>query len=210
MIEKIKAENKGITLVALLVAIIVLLILATITIKTITGNESIFEQSIEAKEESEIKAEMKIVDLAANQAKTKDKYGDVKEDNLKEALEKNVGKDEVEVEYYQKGDSYFVIFKKSGRKYEVTASGYTKYIGTGENIGILTANPKVGLTPKNQYIVEVTLKTIKENNTNTIQYVWSKTEDKVPTNEEFDNNTKTMTTVAEEDSENEKKCTVAT
>ena len=38
-------ENKGITLIALIITIIVLLILAGITIGTISGNNSVIEQA---------------------------------------------------------------------------------------------------------------------------------------------------------------------
>ena len=66
-------ENKGITLAALLITIIVLLIIATITVTTLSGNNGIVEQTVTAKEESEIKSELKVVDLASNQAKNKNK-----------------------------------------------------------------------------------------------------------------------------------------
>ena len=47
-------ENKGITLAALVITIIVLLIIATITVTTLSGNNGIVEQTVTAKEESEI------------------------------------------------------------------------------------------------------------------------------------------------------------
>ena len=76
--EKInmKSRNKGITLMALVVTVIVLLILATITISTIFGN-SIITRTINAKEQAEINSEIKVIGTASNQAKNMNKYGDL-------------------------------------------------------------------------------------------------------------------------------------
>ena len=52
------SNSSGITLVALIVAIVVLLILASITIANITGNDAPAEKAAQAKNETEIQAEM--------------------------------------------------------------------------------------------------------------------------------------------------------
>ena len=49
-----RKENEGITLIALVITIIVLLILAGITIATLTGNNGILTKTNEAKEQTEI------------------------------------------------------------------------------------------------------------------------------------------------------------
>jgi len=56
--EKILKNNKGITLIALVITIIVLLILAGISIATLTGNNGLLNKTTSAKEENE-KAEYK-------------------------------------------------------------------------------------------------------------------------------------------------------
>ena len=53
MIKKIQTQ-KGITLLALVITIIVLLILAGITIGAITGNNGIIQNALSAKEKTEI------------------------------------------------------------------------------------------------------------------------------------------------------------
>lgn len=53
-IKYMKSKPKGITLVALVVTIVVLLILAGITINMLVGNDSIFNKAQQAKEQSEI------------------------------------------------------------------------------------------------------------------------------------------------------------
>ena len=63
----LKKENKGITLVALVITIIILLILATISIQSLT-NTGLFAKAQEAKEKTQNAAE--------NQAKTLNEYED--------------------------------------------------------------------------------------------------------------------------------------
>ena len=53
MLLKIKKDMKGITLIALVITIIVLLILAGITIGAITGDNGIINQAQSAKTENE-------------------------------------------------------------------------------------------------------------------------------------------------------------
>lgn len=48
--EKIRFNEKGITLIALVITIIVLLILAGVTIATLTGDNRIINKSINSKE----------------------------------------------------------------------------------------------------------------------------------------------------------------
>ena len=67
--ENMKKRNKGITLMTLVITVIVLLILATITISAISGN-NIITNTINAKEKAEIEDEIKLVGIAVNQAKT--------------------------------------------------------------------------------------------------------------------------------------------
>ena len=51
-----KKENEGITLIALVVTIIVLLILAGISIAMLTGENGILKRAREAKEETKIRS----------------------------------------------------------------------------------------------------------------------------------------------------------
>ena len=58
-----KEKEEGITLIALITTIIVLLILAGITIGAITGSNGIIGQAQSAKEETEISQEKEIIDI---------------------------------------------------------------------------------------------------------------------------------------------------
>ena len=68
--NSIKTSN-GITLIALVITIIVLLILAGISIQMITGNNGILQRTTEAKEQTIIGQEKEIIALAYNSALAK-------------------------------------------------------------------------------------------------------------------------------------------
>ena len=70
-------KEKGITLIALAITIVVLLILAGVTIAGITGENGIIGNAKEAKVQSEIGAEKEIIDVSVVQA-----IGDNKRGNL--------------------------------------------------------------------------------------------------------------------------------
>ena len=74
LIKKEKNTNKGITLIALIVTIIVLLILAGVSIATLTGDNGLLNKAGEAKEQTEVaevkdRAQLDILDWQADQLK---------------------------------------------------------------------------------------------------------------------------------------------
>lgn len=71
-----KAKQRGITLIALVITIIVLLILAGVSIATLTGKNGILTQASNAKEQSEIGEEKEAISIAWNGAMT-EKNGEV-------------------------------------------------------------------------------------------------------------------------------------
>ena len=80
-------SQKGITLIALVITIIVLLILASVSITMLTGNNGILQKATTAKEGSaEVEGEEKI-NLAILAVKTQ-KNGGFDQDLLQEELEK--------------------------------------------------------------------------------------------------------------------------
>ena len=81
-------RQKGITLIALIVTIIVLLILAGISIGAITGDNGIINQSQSAKENTEIASEKEILDVSTINAMAKDRNGYVTKDNLDPELDR--------------------------------------------------------------------------------------------------------------------------
>ena len=112
---------RGITLIALIITIIILLILAGVTIGAITGNNSLINQTGEAKESAEIASEKEAIDTATVSAMGKNKYGDLEEQDFQNALDAQVGKEKTEVT--NSGDNFEVLFVDSNRYYEVDANG---------------------------------------------------------------------------------------
>ena len=114
-------KEKGITLLALVITVVVLLILAGITIGTITGDNGIIRNAQNAKEDTEIANEKEVVEKATVQTMGNNKYGNVEKDGLQEELDKETGDGKTEV---SEADEYFkVVFKDSERSYLVDKNG---------------------------------------------------------------------------------------
>lgn len=124
VLEKGKNKNKGITLIALVITIIVLLILAGVTIATLTGDNGLLQKATIAKQENEKAREDELIRLAVLAAKTKaeaEGKGTITEDDLKDQLESALGKDfnEVDVNSTSYGWSYknnYIIYKNGDVK----------------------------------------------------------------------------------------------
>ena len=136
--SKIK-NQKGITLLVLVITIIILLILAGVTISAITGDNGIIGNAGKAKEETEIANEKEIVEKATVQAMGNNKYGNIEEDELQGQLDKESG--EGKTEATDIGDEFEVIFNESNRYYMVDKDenvGEAQEIIKDENPGDIT------------------------------------------------------------------------
>lgn len=110
-----RKENEGITLIALVITIIVLLILAGITIATLTGDNGILTKTNEAKEQTEIGKEKEIVKLATTAVIATNNAID--KDSLQSELNKTAGDKKTEV--YNYNQKLQVYFTDSKRYYEI-------------------------------------------------------------------------------------------
>ena len=119
--KKTKENQSGITMVALIVTIIVLLILAGISIATLNGDSGIIKKSKEAKEQTEISEEKEVVDRATVQAMGNNKKGDLIESELQEQLDKIASSGKTEVT--DTGEEFEVLFKESNRCYTLDKEG---------------------------------------------------------------------------------------
>ena len=84
-------RNKGITLIALVITVIVLLILAGISISMLSGNNSILSRAGQAKDESVVGQEKEQVELAYVSVAVNKLGNDVTDDELQIELNKSVG-----------------------------------------------------------------------------------------------------------------------
>ena len=114
----LKRKEKGITLIALVITIIVLLILAGVSIAMLTGENGIITQAQNAKEKTVKASELEGIQLAVIGSETKDNgYLDIlDEKSFKEELEKHFGNEKLDV--VANGDGSFII-TINDRKYYV-------------------------------------------------------------------------------------------
>ncbi len=110
-------KQKGITLIALVITIIVLLILAGISISTLTGNNGLLTKTSDAKTQTIIGEEIEQITLSYNACISKG-TGKVLSDDLQKELDILVEEDEAIV--IENVDSSFnVLFKNTNNSYKL-------------------------------------------------------------------------------------------
>ena len=117
---KLKSNQKGITLIALVITIIVLLILAGVAISMLSGENGILKQAAEAKTRTEEQSTIELIKLGALAAMTNPSHSIQSEGDLETALGQQ-GLDNVNVNPIEGG-------------YKVTVNGITQIISNNGNI----------------------------------------------------------------------------
>lgn len=149
-------SNKGITLIALVITIIVLLILAGISIASLTGENGILTQARNAKEQTEIDNEKEQVEIAASTLLIKYKGKSITQSNLQKQLDSNMGENTTTV--YDNEDTLLVQIISSNRYYEVDKDGNISgpiYRQEIEYAGDITKNGKYdGASIETAYRIE--------------------------------------------------------
>ena len=118
-------ETRGITIIALTITIIVLLILAGISVGTLTSDNGLLKGTNKGKEQAEIKSEKDLLDIAIISAMQKDAYNKVTKENLDTELDKEPGSEKYTSE--QVGDEIKITFIDSGGSYLVISKGDVSY-----------------------------------------------------------------------------------
>ena len=137
--KKALNRNNGITLIALVVTIIVLLILAGISISVLSGENGLITRVKDAKQESIIGEEKEQVELAYASAKIKKINEYITEGDLQEELDLSVGNKKTKVTSY-KSVNLKVKFEVTGNVYEVNQNGRI----TKKEKVIIPENLKIG------------------------------------------------------------------
>lgn len=132
-----KNMNKGITLIALVITITILLILAGISIVSLTGDNGLINRASSAKDATEIAQEKEIIQQASVVAMGKSKTGDVEKAYLDAELDKNPGSSKYTSNSTSEGIE--VTFTGSKRSYLVDTDG---------NVTKITVIPTVANAPK--------------------------------------------------------------
>ncbi len=129
--RKLKVNNKGITLIALVITIIVLLILAGVAIATLTGDNGILTKAVTAKEkttEAEAKEAVQLEAIGSIDEIT----GKFNKEDFKKNVKQNLGVTDSSI-------------KESGNKITVTYKGYD--VTVDATTGKITAVVKTSETP---------------------------------------------------------------
>ena len=138
-------NSNGITLVALVISIIVLLILATVTIQTLTGNNGLLTKAETAVQSNKDSQELEKIKLAVLSAQMKNGGKILTAENLNAELQANlnddtttaekIGNDWYYKEYviYENGnvEKYDKLLPKEYQQVEYIESTGTQYIDTG-------------------------------------------------------------------------------
>ena len=185
--EKVK-NSKGITLIALVITIIVLLILAGVSIATLTGQNGVLTKASTAQKDTEIESakEQAKVDIAAWIA---DKLENGEKAELDDSIIKSIitGKDYVSTEEGQPGDS---SFKTKENGYEIPYSDlYSKTTGSNSTLPS-TADTKPYLPDDKTTIISNNPETgiiIQDSKKN--EWVWVEVPKSIYTNTEYNGGT---------------------
>ncbi len=122
-------KANGITLIALVITIIVLLILAGVTIATLTGDNGILTKATQSKEQTEIGEEKEAIGVAYNGVKIDHEGKDVSATDLQAELRNNGYNANVT----DNGDGTLTVtFSDTGRSYTIDNNGN---ITVGDNTG---------------------------------------------------------------------------
>lgn len=119
--QNFRKNVNGITLMALVVTIIILLILAGISIGMLSGDNSTIKQAGNAKTQTDIAQEKEILEQATIVAMGKSKYGNVEKSYLDIELNKTPGSENYSSKNVSKGIE--VKFTSSNRRYLVDNDG---------------------------------------------------------------------------------------
>ena len=117
--KNFKRTDKGITLIALVITIIVLLILVGVSIATLTGENGILTRASEAAEQTEIAEEKEAISLAYSGVMADTNGTGVSAKELQEELQKNGYTATVT----DNGDGTLTVIFESGREYTIDSNG---------------------------------------------------------------------------------------
>ena len=128
---RVSKTNNGITLIALVITIIVLLILAGVTIATLMGDNGILTKATEARDKTKITEEQEKVKLAVAGTLAEENGGNIRVESLEEQLANYFadGYYDVAVGSNDTGENGYIVTitenNKNGNMYFVSKDGNT-------------------------------------------------------------------------------------
>ena len=125
--KELKTRNeRGVTLIALVVTIVVLLILAGVTIATLTGENGIIQRAVEAREKTEVATLEEKIKLITAESIINEYAGDSEEKTAQEIQNELNGQGEnvLVVQW----DKYIIYDLDKNKEYRVMSDGTTEYL----------------------------------------------------------------------------------
>ena len=117
-------NQRGITLIALVITIIVLLILAGVTIATLTGENGILTRAAEAKNKTEEAQEKEVLELAITSSQMEDVNTlEITEEKLSDAIKQQFGNDKDFSITDNRDGSFLVSMNDTQRMYYIDETG---------------------------------------------------------------------------------------
>ena len=174
--KKVK-ENKGITLVALIITVIILLILAGISLNLVIGENGIIEKSKMAGKTSTREGIRESLEMEVARSYDDDVTLDAQK------LKNNIMEEFPNAKII--GDKFPIIVIIQGYAYEIDENGKVEYLGKEEELIDKTeikVDPTENMTPELVQKVNVTVKTALriKNDDVTLVYAWSNNENTKP------------------------------
>ena len=188
------AERTGITLIALVITIVVLLILAGVSISMLTGDNGILTQATEAKKANTVGAEKEQIGLAMQSLKMKKQADNVSTIVTAEELQNQLKADGAKNVTVEDGGSnkLIVTYQESKNKYTVNQDGKIDEnggnpgTGEGENNNLPSTEDTKPFLPDGSEVVEDDLEkgvVIKDSNGN--EWTWIEVPKSIYTNTEY-------------------------
>lgn len=119
--KKSKFNNRGITLVALVITIIVLLILAGVSISLTIGENGILTKAKDSKERYEEAREYERVQLVIADAQMRSNSKKITYKNLKDAADNEFGENQYKLKYDLSEKNFKLTVNESGKTYDIPA-----------------------------------------------------------------------------------------
>lgn len=135
-------KEKGITIVALVITIIILLIISGLTIEVLIGKDGIISKTAETKQATELSSEKEKIQLAVIQTAQDNESLTIEVDKLNQNLINVFGKDETALK--EDGNKYLVKIVKTKRYYSVDANGEVNFLGNASDIEKNMQNIEIG------------------------------------------------------------------
>ncbi len=126
-------KQRGITLIALVITIIVLLILAGVSIAMLTGENGIIKQAQKSQKETGVAEEKELIRLVASEIKINEASNTiVDKSKLQSIIDNSFGKNNAYGDVTD--DAYIVVVQKTENIYEISKNGTIEELGNTKNM----------------------------------------------------------------------------